>query len=119
MEDTSDDSLPMGFPEVGTWNSTHNVSLNDMNLDARMVRIRFRMRNLILMMRAYICVYNLINTTAMPVNQPTTGFISTFIGSMVKGAAESLSISGIWSLTHTYSASLSLRRPGEDKTTGF
>jgi len=90
VEDTSDDSLPMGFPEVGTWNSTHNVSLNDMNLDARMVRIRFRMRNLILMMRAYICVYNLINTTAMPVNQPTTGFISTFIGSMVKGSSGKL-----------------------------
>jgi len=45
VEDTSDDSLPMGFPEVGTWNSTHNVSLNDMNLDARMVRMGFNILN--------------------------------------------------------------------------
>jgi len=37
--------LPMGFPEVGTWNSTHNVSLNDMNLDARMVRMGFNILN--------------------------------------------------------------------------
>lgn len=39
VEETSDDSFPLGFPEVGTWNSTHNVAFNDMNLDARMVRM--------------------------------------------------------------------------------
>ncbi|KAH8323336.1 hypothetical protein KR067_005364 [Drosophila pandora] len=37
VEETSDDSFPLGFPEVGTWNSTHNVAFNDMNLDARMI----------------------------------------------------------------------------------
>lgn len=38
VEETSDEGFPLGFPEVGTWNTTHNVAFNDMNLDARMVR---------------------------------------------------------------------------------
>ncbi|XP_017025561.1 bridge-like lipid transfer protein family member 1 isoform X1 [Drosophila kikkawai] len=37
VEETSDEGFPLGFPEVGTWNTTHNVAFNDMNLDARMI----------------------------------------------------------------------------------
>ncbi|BFF95237.1 transmembrane protein KIAA1109 homolog [Drosophila madeirensis] len=37
VEETSDDVFPLGFLEVGTWNNTHNVAFNDMNLDARMI----------------------------------------------------------------------------------
>lgn len=38
VEETSDNGFPLGFPEVGTWNRTHNVPLENMKIDAPMVR---------------------------------------------------------------------------------
>ncbi|EDW04246.1 GH11694 [Drosophila grimshawi] len=37
LEETSDTGFPaLGFPEVGTWNRTHNVPLENMKIDAPM-----------------------------------------------------------------------------------
>ncbi|XP_030565020.1 transmembrane protein KIAA1109 homolog isoform X2 [Drosophila novamexicana] len=37
VEETSDNGFPLGFPEVGTWNRTHNVPLENMKIDAPMI----------------------------------------------------------------------------------
>lgn len=39
VEETSDNGFPLGFPEVGTWNRTHNVPLENMKIDAPMVKM--------------------------------------------------------------------------------
>jgi len=37
LEETSENGFKLGFPEVGTWNRTHNVPLENMKIDAPMV----------------------------------------------------------------------------------
>ncbi|XP_023176913.2 transmembrane protein KIAA1109 homolog isoform X3 [Drosophila hydei] len=37
LDETSDNGISLGFPEVGTWNRTHNVPLENMKIDAPMI----------------------------------------------------------------------------------
>ncbi|XP_051858980.1 transmembrane protein KIAA1109 homolog isoform X2 [Drosophila albomicans] len=37
VEETSDNGFPLGFPDVGNWNRTHNVPLENMKIDAPMI----------------------------------------------------------------------------------
>lgn len=55
LDETSDNGISLGFPEVGTWNRTHNVPLENMKIDAPMVRIH-----------TYMYVYKIMHNYILP-----------------------------------------------------